>query len=145
MYFFSCIISPTYAVYSDTQKYDDQTQVPNQLIVKFKSGHDPSSLELKVQQRLTLNQSFVGKLQNLFSNMINKSRPEIELQQLEKAEASAGVIDYQMLENDTTDSLFVLTTDGKKSYKQVESAFKKLKSVEYVEPNYVFYPMQTLP
>src|SRR3989344_1497352 len=121
------------AVYDpgQTPVNEREQSVPNQLIVKFKKGYDPGTLKYKIDQRNSLKRTFLGKVKLMFMDVVNPRTPEKDLQLLNMAHRQAGVINLEDNPEDTNISTYLLNTDGKKTYQQMESIYKKLPQVEY--------------
>lgn len=123
---------------------------PNQLIVKYKEGHSPEELKIKISQRTSRRQTFLlGPIRLFFEDLrlrlSGQETPEKKLTRLESAAQEVGVISTEKLFKDgqgqTLANFYLLKTDGRMEVPKAVELYKKLPEVESAEPNYMMKMM----
>ena len=118
----------TYAVYEPNITQNLPKYVPNEVIVKYKPGFDPKSLKTQSSNFSTTSIDRAGALQ--------------DYSRIKQFNTSLGITNTDTAITISKDSV-VYTTNGSKTVDQIVSAYGGDQSIEYIQPNYLYYILKT--
>ncbi len=126
------------------QQRTQTSYMPNQVIVKYRSGASPMELLQTVTQRQDERKSLLGMIKLFIADIQlqfqKQDTPEVKLLRLQQAEQAVGVTVHEDLfksQDPTLKNFYILKLSGIMEVPQAVSLLKSLPEVETAEPNYI--------
>lgn len=117
--------------------------VRGEIIVKFKTGQDPATLQSQAEKRASRKASFTGIIKNAQENigyvLSGRPAPEAVLEELQTV-SDAGGIDTS-IELSSEKNIFIYKGANELTVPELVSRYKGMAAVEYAEPNVLYHTL----
>lgn len=134
---------PSVPTILDQQK-PQTSYMPNQVIVKYRTGQSPMEISQTVVQRQEERKSLLGMIKlfivDIKLQIQKQDTPEVKLLRIQQAEQAVGVTQHEDLfksQDPTLKNFYVLKLNGTMDVPQAVELLKSLPEVETAEPNYI--------
>ena len=125
--------------------YEPNSFVPNEMIVKYKSGQSPDDLVRMVAKRREDGHPFIiGAvvlfLKDLTGKIHGLETPEDRLIRINQTDDSIGVVAKEKLldSDEDREPIYVFRLDGSRSVDTAVELYRNLPEVEYAESNFIY-------
>lgn len=119
--------------------------VPSQLVVKFKDGYAPDSLEKIIKKREASRKNILASpkllIEDSATKLVGDSLPETELVKIQESLKAIGIISYEkQFESDSQGlrNFYILKFEVGKDVVDIQENLSKLEFLEYTQPNFIY-------
>lgn len=138
------VATPAHGIVNGAPSPRTPAFVPNEVIVKYKTGQSPQELQAIVAKRAMERKTVLGFIKLFFADLkqstSKQETPETKLQRLGKTDKKAEVVSkesvFKGVADPTLKNTYLLELKQGSDVLKVVKLYETLPEIEYAEPNY---------